>query len=311
MNNQKKNQNKSVSLSSIPKIIWQYKIFIFLFTSIFTASIVFYIVNKPNEYTVGGIYIPKGSEEGGALSKLAGQFGGLASMAGINIGGSSGDRTEVAIELLKSRAFLQSFIEKHDLIVPLMAVKKWDKETNTLIIDESKYDVKNKKWIREVPKGKNQVPSSWEAYTKLNDKISIDYMSKKGIVKINLTYFSPEIASKWLVLLVQDINLFWKQRDLYEASKYIDLLTQKTTETNVAELRSVFYELIAEQTKTKLLSEITDEVMFETVSAIVIPEDKSSPKRALICVIALIFSSLLSTVISIFFAIWKSNRVKM
>jgi uncharacterized protein involved in exopolysaccharide biosynthesis len=94
-----------MSLSLILNIVWRCKIFIICFTTFFSGLMVMYAVSKPNLYTVEGLYMPKGGEEGGSLAKLAGQFGGLASMAGVKLGGGSPDKTEVALELLKSRAF--------------------------------------------------------------------------------------------------------------------------------------------------------------------------------------------------------------
>ena len=52
-----------------------------------------------------GFFVPAQGDSGGGLSQLAGQFGGLASMAGISLGGGKGDDNAIAIELLKSRSF--------------------------------------------------------------------------------------------------------------------------------------------------------------------------------------------------------------
>jgi hypothetical protein len=57
--------------------------------------------------------------------------------------------TKLALELVKSRQFINEFINNYDLLVPIMAAKDWDMATNTLIIDEDAYDVANKKlWGR-------------------------------------------------------------------------------------------------------------------------------------------------------------------
>lgn len=85
-------------------------------------------------YKASAILAPASAEGSGGLSALAGQFGGLASMAGINLGGSGGDKTALALEILKSRSFIENYIAKHELLVPLMAAEKWDMATDTLII---------------------------------------------------------------------------------------------------------------------------------------------------------------------------------
>ena len=301
----------AASLSLVPYFIWKYKVFIVCFTIFFSSLMVVYAVNKPNVYTVQGLYMPKGAEEGGGLAKLAGQFGGLASMAGVNLGGGGGDKTDVALALLRSRAFLQAFIEKHYLVVPLLAVEKWDKDTNRLIIDPELYDEENRVWIREVPKGKSATPSYWEAFPKLVEAISVDYASKKGTLSIKLTYYSPEVAAKWLDLLVKEMNLFWKNKTQKETEKYIDLLQAEAEKPLPNELKSVLYSLIGEQTKTLLLNNITDEVMFETVASVVVPEDKSAPSRALLCIVAFIFSFFFSSFISILFGLNRKSKLNV
>ena len=93
MSNLSTEEVPQLTLSLIPHFIWKYKVFIFCFTSFWSALMVVYAINKPNVYTAQGLYMPKGAKEGGSLAKLAGQFGGLASMAGINLGGGSADKT--------------------------------------------------------------------------------------------------------------------------------------------------------------------------------------------------------------------------
>jgi uncharacterized protein involved in exopolysaccharide biosynthesis len=290
-------------LSLIPQFVWQYKIFILSLTFFCSALMVVYAINKPNVYTVQGLYMPKGTEEGGTLAKLAGQFGGLASMAGVNLGGGSTDKTAMAIELLKSRAFLQAFIDKYDLKVALLAVERWDKAADRLVINAKLYDENTKQWIRKVPEGKSVIPTAWEAYAALADNLVIEYQSKKSILSIKLSYYSPDIAALWLTNLVKEVNFFWKNKTERETSKTIKMLEQQLLKTNLSELKTVFYDLIGEQTKSRLLAQITDEVMFETVVGIVIPEVKSSPRRALLCMVAFILSFLVATLSAVFYGL--------
>jgi uncharacterized protein involved in exopolysaccharide biosynthesis len=298
-----------MSLSLILNIVWRSKIFIICFTTFFSGLMVMYAVSKPNLYTVEGLYMSKGGEEGGSLAKLAGQFGGLASMAGVQLGGGSSDKTEVALELLKSRAFLQTFINKYNLTMPLIAVKEWDEINNKLIIDPKLYDEEKGIWVRVAPKGKKVIPTAWESYPNLVKNLSVDYVSKKGMLTIKLTYFSPVIAAKWLDLLVKEVNIFWQKKTQLETEKYIRLLHEQTQKTNNTELLTILYSLIGEQTKTLLLNNISDEVMFETVAPIIIPEDKSAPSRAFLCLVTFIFSSFISVLIAAFYGLNRQAKI--
>jgi uncharacterized protein involved in exopolysaccharide biosynthesis len=291
-----------VSFRAMFAMLWRTKWFIIFFTMTISAATVLYAISLPNVYRASAIYLPKGADEaGGGLAKLAGQFGGLASMAGINIGGGGADKTAAALEFMRSRAFLQAYIEKHDLYVPILAAQGWDQTSNKLVIAPEIYDEKNNAWVRAAPPSFQVIPTAWEAYDALNKMITVTEESKKGFIKIEVEYYSPELAAKWLGWLVEDLNAYWKAREHNQTQQSIAFLTKQAEEAQLAELRSVFYQLIAEQTKTTILNEVSDEVLFETIAPIVVPEQKSAPSRALICVIGTLIGGVLSVILSLLF----------
>ncbi len=291
-------QIPEVSLSSIPQLVWRYKIFIICFTAFFSGLMVAYAISKPNVYTVQGLYMPKGAEEGGSLAKLAGQFGGLASMAGINLGGGGGaDKTALALEIIKSRSFIESFIAKHDLLVPLMAAKNWDLATDTLILNEKLYDEANKKWLREVKAPKKPEPSSWEAFRDFSEIITVSQDKASSMVNIDIEFYSPTIAKQWLTWLIKDINEFMREQDQIEAQASIDYLTEQLSEIEVATMETVFYQLIEEQTKNMMLTRVKKEYVLKTIDPAQVPDTKDKPKRALIVVLGTMLGGILSVLI--------------
>lgn len=308
MNDERSQASQEIKLSQIFTILWQYKIAIVSFTFICTLLTVIYALSKPDIYTVEGLYTPNSADGGNSLSKLAGQFGGLASMAGISLGGNSGDKTDIALEILKSRAFLQSFIEKYDLVAPLMAAEKWNKTADKLVYDEELFNVEKNKWIREVPENKNQIPTAYEAYPFLEKNLTVEYLQKKGIVKIRLDYYSPKIAANWLTLMVAELNAFWQQKELKHSEKLIDLLTKKAMNSDQSELSSVLYSLVAEQTKFHVLAQIEDEALLQNIAGIVIPDEKSAPSRALLCIVAIFFSGLLACIVALITGISRQRQ---
>ncbi|UCX03989.1 Wzz/FepE/Etk N-terminal domain-containing protein [Shewanella glacialimarina] len=295
-----------VSFSAMFAMLWRTKWFIIIFTMAVSTATVLYAISLPNVYRASALYLPKsGDEAGGGLAKLAGQFGGLASMAGINIGGGGTDKTVAALEFMKSRAFLQSFIEKRDLYVPILAAQGWDQASNKLIIVPELYDETNNTWVRAAPPGFKVIPTAWEAYDALNKMITVSEQSKKGFVKIELEYYSPELAAKWLAWLVEDLNAYWKAREHAQTQKSIAFLTKQADGAQLSELKNVFYQLIAEQTKTTVLNEVSDEVLFETIAPIVLPEQKSAPSRALLCIVGFALAFMLSCVLGLFYCVFR------
>jgi uncharacterized protein involved in exopolysaccharide biosynthesis len=294
------NQDDEIDLAELWRAIWAGKFTIIIISMIFAVASVFFALSKPDIYKASAILAPASSEGGAAgLGALAGQFGGLASMAGINLGGGGGggDKTALALEILKSRSFIEAFITKHDLLVPLMASKNWDMTSDTLIVNEELYDQANKKWIREVKAPKKPEPSSWEAYKELSELLTVSQDKTTSMVNIDIEFFSPAIAQQWLTWLIQDINEFMREQDQIEAKASIDYLTEQLINIKVATMETVFYQLIEEQTKNMMLTMVKKEYVLKTIDPAQVPDTKDKPKRALIVVLGTMLGGILSVLI--------------
>ncbi|WP_137222145.1 Wzz/FepE/Etk N-terminal domain-containing protein [Shewanella sp. MEBiC00475] len=276
-----------IDLRELFSVIWQGKWLIVSITLIFAVASVVFAINQPNIYKSEALLAPADTEQGGGgLAALAGQFGGLASMAGINLGGGGGvDKTQMAIEVMKSRKFTSDFIQKHDVLPDLMAAKKWNMADNTIIYDEELYNQVDQKWLRIVDAPFKPKPSMQEAYKEFSEIIAINAAKDTGMVTVSVEHLSPVIAHQWVNWLVADINKEMKDRDVAEATRSTKFLKSQIQQTNVADIRSILYKLIEEQAKTIMFAEVRDEYVFKTIDPAFIPEEKSKPKRALICVL--------------------------
>ena len=293
------NQDDEIDLAELWRAIWAGKFTIIIISMIFAVASVFFALSKPNIYKASAILAPASSEGGaGGLGALSGQLGGLASMAGINLGGGGGtDKTALALEILKSRSFIEAFIAKHDLLVPLMASKNWDVPSDTLLLDEALYDKTNNKWVREVKAPKKPEPSSWEAYKKFSEFLTVSQDKTTSMVNIDIEFFSPTVAQQWLTWLIQDINEFMRGQDQIEAKASIDYLTKQLVNIKVATMETVFYQLIEEQTKNMMLTMVKKEYVLKTIDPAQVPDTKDQPKRALIVVLGTMLGGILSVLI--------------
>jgi uncharacterized protein involved in exopolysaccharide biosynthesis len=291
-------QDDEIDLRELASAIWQGKWLIICITAIFSVASVFYALSVPDEYNSTVLLAPAASSGASGLSRLAGQYGGLASLAGINLSGDSGgvNKVAIAIEIIKTWGFQESFIEQNNLQVALFAATGWNRDNNNLIINPDLYNEATNKWVREFDpaKGQKAEPSSWELYKKLKDRISISQDEASGLISLTVEYYSPELAMLWANNLVKAINVNLKKRDRDEAKKSIQYLQEKIKETNVSDMQSVFYQLIEEQTKTLMLAEVSDEYVFKTLSDARVAEEKSKPKRALIFVLGFFIGMVLS-----------------
>lgn len=262
--------------------LWRGKWWIFATTLLSAVIATAVAISLPNVYRAEALLAPSAEQQGGGLSAMAAQFGGLASLAGINLKSDKADKTAITVEIGKSRQFLSHFIRQHQLEVPLIAVFKADKVTGELIIDDDLYDLSSKKWIREVPNGKSVEPTNWELVKAFRKLASISQDSKSGLVTVVVDFYSPKLAKQWVDWLVSDLNEAMKARDQSDAIRNITYLKAQLEKTQVADMQKVFYQLIEDQTKTLMLTEVNQEYVFKTLDPAVVAEEKLKPKRALI-----------------------------
>ena len=278
-----------IDLKELFLALWKGKWIIILITFLFAIGGVAYALSKPNIYKAEVILAPA---NGAQSSGLSSQLGGLASLAGINIGSSGTDDKAMALAVLKSRKFVNAYIKKHNLLVPLMASKEWDQLTGELVINQEVYDISQKKWADD-DKGESLEPSAWEAYKTFLGALSVDENKDNGLVTLSITHLSPIIAKQWVEGLVTELNQWMKRESLDETKKNIGYLEGQIDKTSISDMQTVFYQLIEEQTKSLMLAEVQDEFAFKVIDPAVVPEEKVGPKRALICVLAVLLGGML------------------
>ena len=100
-----------IDLRELFSVLWNGKKLIIGITAIFALVSVFYALSIPNQYRATALVSPaQGS--GGGLSGALGQLGGLASLAGVSIGGGESSEAQVAQEIMRSRGFIEEFISE-------------------------------------------------------------------------------------------------------------------------------------------------------------------------------------------------------
>ena len=279
-------QDDEIDLRELFAVIWQGKWLIIAITAIFAIGAVVFAIMQPNIYKSEALLAPASEEQGGGLSALASQFGGLASLAGVNLGAKGGtDKTQLAIEVLKSRQFTSEFIQKHNILADLMAAKKWDRDQDKVLYDEDAYSEASNAWVREVEPPFKPEPSMQEAYKVFSKILAINTDKETGMVTLSIEHVSPTVAQQWVTWLIEDINKVMKERDVAEANRSSEFLNKQIALTNVADIKTILYKLVEEQAKTIMFAEVRDEYVFKTLDPALVPEEKAKPKRALICVL--------------------------
>ena len=280
-----------IDLRELFAAIWQGKWLIIAVTAVFAVASVIYALSLPNIYKSEVLLAPVSDDSG---LKIPGQLGGLAALAGVNLGRRGGEKASLALEILNSREFIGRFIEKHDLFVPVMAAKGWSRASDTLIIREKVYNAETQQWVREVKPPFTPKPSIQETYKRFMELFTVSQDKATGMVTLSVMHYSPYLAQQWASLLVQEINNVMRNRELNEAQTSIAYLTEQISQTTIADVRTMLYSLIEEQTKTVMLANVREEYVFKTVDPAVVAERKAKPARALLVLVLMFLGLILS-----------------
>ncbi len=282
-----------IDLKELFSVLWAGKKLIIAITGVFAVISVIYALSVPNQYKASALLAPAQQQSGG-LSGALGDLGGLAALAGVNIGGGDAGEAQIAQEIMRSWGFIAQFVTENNIAVEVFAADGWDSKNNQLSIDDDLYDTETQRWVRNPPAGKTVNPTSWELYEKFIEDISISADKKTGLITLSVEYFSPYLAKQWVDQLIEAINQHMQQRKLQMVNSNIEYLEAQILKTPIAEMKEVFYTIIEEQIKGKMLAEASPEYVFVTVSPAMVPEEKSQPKRALICILGVLLGGMLS-----------------
>lgn len=187
----------------------------------------------------------------GGASSLASQFGGLASLAGINLPAGGADRSYQAI--LQSRHLAEEFIKSRNLVPVLLQ------------------DAKK--------------PTLWKAVKEFRGGVlTIREDKRTSLTTVAMNWKDPAIAAQWANDFVALANELIRVRAEDDSSRDIAYLNKQVAQTNIVDLQRVFYNLIESETKTLMLANARTEYAFRIVDPAVASELKISPKRALIVI---------------------------
>ncbi|EKP4404089.1 LPS O-antigen length regulator [Vibrio parahaemolyticus] len=303
--------NDEIDLRKLFLILWKGKWVIVITTLIFSMGAIFYALSLPNIYKADALLASAESGNSGGLSKISGQLGGLASLAGVNLSGNESSKATLALQVIKSRQFIEAFINKHNLLVPIMAATSWDLASNKLLLDEDLYNAKSQQWLRE-PRGlRGATPTTQEAVEVFKkDILKVSQDKDSGLYTISVEFYSPYLAQQWVNWLIEDINKVMRERTITETSQNLAYLETQLNKTAVADMQSTFYRLIEDQTQSLMLAEVQKEFVFKIIDPAVVPELKSGPKRVLICVLGTLLGIIFSiAVILIYFSFRKKDQV--
>ena len=289
-NNNSNSLDNEIDLAELFNIIWNKKLFISIFTSIAALISVLYALYLPNIYTSSSLLAP--TTEDNSLSSQLGSFSGLAGLAGVSLPAGNISNSQIAVKRIESFEFFSKYFLPNIKLEDLMAVDEWDAKNNTVVYDDSEFNSTSNEWSRK--------PSDQKAYKEYKRALSISQEELTGLVYLSMKHKSPVVAQNWVDTIIYNINECMREIDKQDAQNSIDFLNESLKNTNSQSIKVVFAKLMESQMQTLMLASSNEAYVFKTINSPIVPEDKSSPSRALICILGTLLGGILSILIVLF-----------
>jgi len=224
------------------------------------------------------------------LGALAGQFGGIASLAGIRL--PSGSNKDEAIELLKSRGFAARFISANNLM-PRLYENDWDAAGERWSVAED-----------EVP----TVNQGVDRFVRRLRRVQEDRGT--GMVTVTVDWTDREESARWVREMVNQVNEELRSRAVDDAERNLAFLESQVEKTSVIPVREAMYKLVEDQMKTIMLANVRTDYAFRVIDPPVVADedDYISPNWALIGFLGAFFGAACGVFASIAYQLRRSRR---
>lgn len=219
------------------------------------------------------------------LSGAASSLGGLASLAGINLGGSENQK-DIAIALLTSRGFLESFVNDQQLLPVLFA---------------SRWDAKSESWLKKPPTLSDGVEMFRKRLLQVNED------RRTGLIRVAVEWRDREAAAKWVNELVHRVNELtrsWAIRDARDSQKY---LNEELEKTGLVELRQSMNRLLEAELKKEMVASVRVQYSFRVLDPATPSdvEDFVRPRRFLLVAFGLFSGFLFGCFLALVLNAWR------
>jgi uncharacterized protein involved in exopolysaccharide biosynthesis len=231
-------------------------------------------------------------ENTSGFSALAGQFGGLASLAGIDLSDNRSIKEE-AVATLRSRAFTTDFIRSQNLLQ---------------ILFSDDWDADNERWTVDDPEEEPTLADAFEYFDESVRSVAED--NRTSLITLAVEWRDPEQAARWANLLVDRVNNSIRARAIAEAEKSIEYLNKELAKTAIVELQEAIYRLIEVQINKIMLANVRDEYAFKVIDPAVAPDpDKEvRPNKRLIVILGTFLGGLLGLVLAVIVESWRGHH---
>ena len=194
------------------------------------------------------------ADKKGGMSGALSQLSGLASLAGVSVGGGEGSQP---LAVLKSKDFAREFITDMKLMPVLLKDQKDDKPT----------DIRDALRVFETVR------------TVSDDK-------KTGLVTLGVRWKDADTAALWANELARRVNARLRAEALQEAERNVAYLQKEMAATSVVSLQQSMGRVLEGEMQKLMLARGNEQFAFKVIDRATPPKQRDAPKRSLIAIVA-------------------------
>jgi uncharacterized protein involved in exopolysaccharide biosynthesis len=211
----------------------------------------------------------KNSGGGGAMEALAGQLGGLASLAGVDLTGA--EDTAAAVATLKSHQLVSSYIAEMNLL-PVLYAKRWDAQTG--------------RWKTSDP---DEVPTVWSGERLFSKEIrNVTENRSSGLVTLTIDWKDAAVAARWANDLVARADRALRNDARDRAQRNIAFIEKQLQSTTIVEVRNSLSSMLQGQWNKLMLSEGDSEYAFRVIDPAVVPKREANLPKSVTILLSMV-----------------------
>jgi uncharacterized protein involved in exopolysaccharide biosynthesis len=264
-----------IDLWQLWETVWSGRWLIIAITSLFAVGGVTYALVAQEWWRAEVVLAP--ADKKGGMSGALSQLSGLASLAGVSVGGGGGNEP---LAVLKSKDFARQFITEMNLMPVLLKDQKTE--------DGKAPDIRDALRIFETVR------------TVSDDK-------KTGLVTLGVRWKDADTAALWANELARRVNARLRAEALAEAERNVAYLQKEIAATSVVSLQQSMGRVLEGEMQKLMLARGNEEFAFKVIDKATPPKLRDAPKRALIAIVATLAGGFLGMLAVFLRQAWRSR----
>jgi uncharacterized protein involved in exopolysaccharide biosynthesis len=240
-------------------------------------------------YRSEAIVVIADDSKGGFQGLMGGELGAIASLAGVDLGGSR-DRRAQYLALLTSKGLIRDFIASENLL-PVLFSNRWDPAKQTW---------RASRWHDNPP------PMDDAVRKFLREVLQVTEDRQTGLITVQIEWKDREVAAQWVDLLIGRVNDQVRKSAITEAQSNIDFLYAELMKNSAVEVRDGIYRLIEGNLGRVVLANTQRQYALKILDPPIVPDERRfvRPKLPLETALGAVLGAFLGALL----ALWLQRR---